>query len=147
MKHFYNPQTNSFYIDEITPKIPDGCVEITEQQHNELYNAINSGCIIFEDLTYSLPKPSLFHKWDSENKKWVLDKAEQRSFIIKQNEMQRDLLLDSVNSEIDILNRAVRLRRASAADKKRLEILESYTVDLYELDLNDVNVVFPEKPE
>lgn len=145
MKHFYNKKTKSFYIDEINENIPNDSVEITEKQHIALYNAINAGCIIFDDLTFSEPPPSFFHKWNKKTKEWVPDKDAEREFTIKQNETIRDSLLNEANAEIDILNRAVRLRRASDADKKRLELLENYTIDLYELDLNDINVVFPDK--
>ena len=58
----------------------------------------------------------------------------------------RDSLLSVVNAEIDILNRSVRLRRATDADKKRLELLENYAIDLYEIDLSTPDVVIPEKP-
>lgn len=146
MKHYYNKKTKSFYVDEINENIPNGSVEITEDQHNTLHNAINAGCIIFDDLTISEPPPSSFYKWNEKTKKWVLDAEAEKDFKIKQNETIRDSLLNEANAEIDILNRAVRLRRASEADKKRLELLENYTIDLYELDLNDINVVFPEKP-
>lgn len=71
MKHFYNFKTQSFYIDEINIDIPPDSIEITKDQHIDLFNAINAGCVIFNDLTYSEPPPSGFHKWDG--KKWVLD--------------------------------------------------------------------------
>ncbi|MWP49857.1 MULTISPECIES: tail fiber assembly protein [unclassified Gilliamella] len=58
----------------------------------------------------------------------------------------RDSLLNEANTEIEIINRAIRLHRASESDKTRLEKLEVYTIDLYELDLNNVDVVFPKKP-
>ena len=62
MKHFFNYKTQSFYIDEINNEIPADSIEITEQQHNELYSAINKGCMIFSDLSYSEPQPSEFHE-------------------------------------------------------------------------------------
>ncbi|MFQ0994052.1 tail fiber assembly protein [Gilliamella sp. BG2] len=146
MKHFYSHTTQSFYIDEINHEIPTDSIEITEEQHNELYNAMNKGCVIFNDLTYSDAPPSSFHKWNKKNKKWMLDKEAEKEFKIKQHEAFRDSLLNEANAEIDILNRAIRLRRATDVDKKRLEQLENYTIDLYELDVNDINVVFPDKP-
>ena len=45
--------------------LPNDLVEITIEQHTELLNALNSGCVIFADLTYSEPKPSQFHIWNS----------------------------------------------------------------------------------
>ena len=46
------------------PKLPDDLIEITAEQHNELLDAINSGCIVFDDLTVSELKPSQFHTWN-----------------------------------------------------------------------------------
>lgn len=65
---------------------------------------------------------------------------------IEINTVKQQQLLNVVNAEIDILNRSVRLRRATDADKKRLELLENYSIDLYELDLSNPDVVIPEKP-
>lgn len=146
MKRFYNHKTKSFYIDEINDAIPENSVEITEEQHSELYNAINAGCIIFDDLTHSEPPPTPFHEWDSKAKNWLSNKDAQQKYITNQNTAMRDSLLDKANKEIDILNRAVKLRRASDTDKQRLELLENYTIDLYELDLTISDLVFPKLP-
>lgn len=144
MKHFFNYNTQSFYIDDINNNIPSSAIEITEQQHNELYIAINKGCIIFSDLSYSEPPPSEFHEWNGA--RWVLNEQRKNNYIIQKNTVLRDSLLNDVNAEIEILSRAVRLRRATDADKKRLELLENYSIDLYELDLSNPDVVIPEKP-
>ena len=144
MKHFFNYKTQSFYIDEINNEIQEDSIEISEQQHNELYNAINKGCVIFSDLSYSEPKPSEFHEWKVDD--WVLNEQYKKEYEIQQKKALRDSLLSIANAEIDILNRSVRLRRATDADKKRLELLENYSIDLYELDLSNPDVVIPEKP-
>lgn len=73
---------------------------------------------------------------------WVID----NSNIIESNKEKQQQLLNEANAEIDILNRAVRLSRASNADKQRLELLENYTIDLYELDLTIPDLVFPKLP-
>lgn len=93
---------------------------------------------------FTLLEPFEFCRWEGE--KWILDEEEKREFKIKKNVTIRDSLLNDANTEIEIINRAIRLRRASEADKSRLEKLELYTIDLYELDLNNVDVAFPEKP-
>lgn len=59
---FYDVTLN--YLD-----LPDDLIEVTNEQHMQLLNALNSGCIIFSDLTYSAPKPSQFHTWDGTT--WV----------------------------------------------------------------------------
>ncbi|QYN44512.1 tail fiber assembly protein [Gilliamella sp. ESL0441] len=89
-------------------------------------------------------EPFEFCKWDG--KKWILDEEEKRDFKIKKNVTIRDSLLNEANAEIEIINRAVKLHRASEEDKQRLNKLEIYTIDLYELDLNNIDVVFPDKP-
>lgn len=50
-------------------ELPNDLVEITVEQHSELLNALNNGCIVFSDLTYSFPKPSQFHKWNGSE--WI----------------------------------------------------------------------------
>jgi len=60
----------AFYDTELNySELPSDLIEITAEQHNELLNALNSGCIIFADLTYSDPKPSQFHEWNGTE--WV----------------------------------------------------------------------------
>ena len=51
------------------PVLPDDLIEVTNEQHQELLSALNSGCVVFSDLTYSDPKPSRFHKFDGS--KWA----------------------------------------------------------------------------
>ena len=42
MKRYFSPSTQGFYVDEIQyPTLPSDVVEITEDQHNFLVNAIN----------------------------------------------------------------------------------------------------------
>ena len=66
----FSKETNSFYLKEVHgDNIPSDVIEITNAKHVQLLNAINSGCIIFDDLTYSEPKPSQFHSWNGSG--WV----------------------------------------------------------------------------
>lgn len=145
MKHFYHHKTQSFYIDEINHEIPSDSIEITEEQHNELYNAINAGCIIFDDLTYSDPPPSSFHQWNG--KKWVLDEDEQNAFKVKQNKMLKSSLLNEANENISILQDAIDLDMSEDGDEERLKAWKKYRVLLNRIDTSDINVIFPEKPE
>lgn len=93
---------------------------------------------------FTLLEPFEFCIWDGE--KWILDELKKREFNINKNKAIRDSLLNEANAEIEIINRAVKLHRASEEDKQRLNKLEIYTIDLYELDLNNIVVVFPDKP-
>jgi len=144
MKHFFDYKTQSFYIDEINSDIPDGSIEITEQQHNELYGAINQGCIIFSDLSYSEPPPSVFHEWNG--KKWVLDEVEQTTFKIKQNKSLKNSLLNEANENISILQDAVDLDMAEDGDEEKLKAWKKYRILLNRIDVSNIPVVFPEKP-
>lgn len=65
-------------------ELPDDLVEITTEQHNELLNVINSGCIIFDDLTYSKPKPSLFHEWNGTE--WIDSRTEEEKLAYKRSQ-------------------------------------------------------------
>lgn len=145
MTHFYDKKTQSFYIDDINNEIPDDCIVITAEQHDELHNAINTGCIIFDDLTYSEPPPSGFHKWNG--KKWILDRNAENDFKIKQNIALRNKLINDANTKITLLQRAIKYNVATDNEKKLLEQLELFTINVSRINTSDINVVFPEMPE
>ena len=69
-------KTKVFYDPSLSyPVLPNDLVEVSNEQHLKLLDAINRGCIIFEDLTYSVPKPSLFHTWNGS--KWIDPRTQQ----------------------------------------------------------------------
>ena len=145
MTHFYDKKTQSFYIDEINIDIPADSIEITATQHDELHNAINAGCVIFDDLTYSEPPPSGFHKWNG--KKWILDKNAENDFKTKQHIALRDKLINDANAKITLLQRAIKYNVATNEEKQLLEQLELFTINVSRIDTSNINVVFPEMPE
>ena len=127
---YYNSKNNGFYDSNIND-VPANSVEISNEEHSQLLEKQSQGFLIKSDANgYPVAVES------------VLTADE----IIMINTSKQQQLLNVVNSEIDILNRSVRLRRATDADKKRLELLENYSIDLYELDLSNPDVVIPEKP-
>lgn len=66
----FSTSKQSFYDDSLDySELPEGLIEVTNEQHYALLNAINSGRIVFPDLTYSKPKPSQFHTWDGSE--WI----------------------------------------------------------------------------
>ena len=67
---YYNKEQNTFFDDSVHEDIPPHSIEITEEKHAELLLAINSGCIILDDLSISVPRPDAYHTW-SENG-WVM---------------------------------------------------------------------------
>lgn len=146
MKHYYNKKTNSFYIDEINKDIPSDSVEITEEQHNELYNAINAGCIIFDDLTFSEPPTSSFHKWNEKTKKWVKDKDAENEATIVQNQAMKNLLINEANDKIAVLQDSIDLNMQEQNADEKLKQWKRYRILLTRVDTLDIDVVFPQKP-
>ncbi len=61
----FSVKNQSFYDTKLNySELPDDLIKITSEQHQELLTALNTGCRIFSDLTYSEPKPSQFHEWN-----------------------------------------------------------------------------------
>lgn len=78
----FSPQIQAFYGPSLDyPELPSDLIEVTEEQHLKLLNAINAGCIIFGDLSLSTPKPSLFHKWDGSN--WIDSRTQEEQLAYK----------------------------------------------------------------
>lgn len=55
--------------------LPDDLIEIPPERHYELLEKINSGCIVFTDLSCSAPKPTEFHQWNGTD--WVDNRTEE----------------------------------------------------------------------
>ncbi|WP_304672845.1 DUF4376 domain-containing protein [Neisseria blantyrii] len=64
----------AFYDADTREQAPEGARPITPEQHVALLAALNSGCIVSDDLTISPPRPSEYHEWDG--KKWKISKAD-----------------------------------------------------------------------
>jgi hypothetical protein len=77
---YFSEKSQSFYDTEIHGEnIPTGSIEITSDQHIFLLTALNTGCIIFADLTTSLPRPDKFHTWDG--KDWVDNRTDEEKHM------------------------------------------------------------------
>ena len=64
--------------------VPEGAIEINQEQHVELLNALNTGCLVLDDLTVTPRRPSPEYDWDGT--KWTVNnvrademRAEQQS--------------------------------------------------------------------
>lgn len=67
--------TQSFYDSELDySAVPKDLVDISEEQHIQLLQKINSGCYVLKDLTCSEPRPSQFHIWSKG--KWIDKRTE-----------------------------------------------------------------------
>ena len=64
----------AFYDCNTPEQAPEGARPVSPEQHAELLAALNSGCIVSDDLTVSPPRPSEYHEWDG--KKWKISKAD-----------------------------------------------------------------------
>lgn len=88
----------SFYDDSLEyADLPKDLVEVTSEQHYSLLDKINSGCIIFADLTFSPPKPSQFETWNGTE--WIDPRTQEeiaayeRSLLKKLSKRQFSLYL------------------------------------------------------
>ena len=144
MSIFYNLKNNAFYDDNINI-IPVNSIEISAEKYNELYNAINSGCIIFDDLTCSEPPPSGFHQWDG--KKWVLDENKKNAAIIQKNESIKNLLLATSNEKITILQDAIDLDMCESNESEQLNQWRKFRILIARVDTNQLDIEWPEQPE
>ena len=75
--NFYD--TSFDYADK-----PNDLTDVTNEQHQTLLNAINKGCIIFPDLTYSEQKPSAFHTWNGTE--WIDVRTEEEKLVHKRSQ-------------------------------------------------------------
>ena len=67
--------------------------------------------------------------------------------IITQNQHIKESLLKKANSEIDILNDKIEFDEATDGDVAMLKKWKLYRINLKKLDVSDINVIFPEKPQ
>ena len=82
---FFSFTQQAFYDPEIKySNLPNDLIEINAQKHWELLNAINSGCNVFSDLTYSRPKPTEFHEWNGID--WVDPRSEEEKLAYKRSQ-------------------------------------------------------------
>lgn len=76
---------STFYDTELSySDLPSDLIEITAEKHTELLNALNSGCIIFSDLTCSSPQPAAHHNWGGEN--WIDPRSEEEKLTYKRSQ-------------------------------------------------------------
>ena len=94
---------------------------------------------------FTLLEPFQFSKWNG--KKWVLDADEQTTFKIKQNKSLKNSLLNEANENISILQDAIDFDMTEDGDEDKLKAWKKYRVLLNRINVSDINVIFPEKPQ
>lgn len=71
--YFLNKHQQSLDIRQSSELLDD--IEITQTQHESLFQKLNEGRIIFADLSYSEPRPSAFHIWKDSN--WIDERSDE----------------------------------------------------------------------
>ena len=69
----------AFYDCDTPEQAPEGARPVSSEQHAELLAALNSGCIVSDDLTVSPPRPSEYHEWDGGS--WVLKPTAKKKML------------------------------------------------------------------
>ena len=69
----------AFYDCDTPEQAPEGARPVSPEQHAELLAALNSGCIVSDDLTVSPPRPSEYHEWDGGS--WVLKPTAKKKML------------------------------------------------------------------
>ncbi|OCG38596.1 hypothetical protein A9G31_01930 [Gilliamella sp. Gris1-4] len=100
---------------------------------------------MFDDLTYSEPPPSSFHRWSG--KKWVLDEDAKNEHLIKNNQALKNSLINEANKKIAILQDIIDLDMQETDEEAQLKQWKKYRILVTRVDASDVNAVFPVKPE
>lgn len=101
--------------------------------------------ITFEEAQYLTTAPTVYHEMIDGT--WIENKDKKRDYFISENTLKRDELSQIAESEILILERKVKFKRATKHEIELLDLLYVYTIDLSELDLTQEDLVFPQKPE
>ena len=81
MKFYFNLEAQELRINE---KLNDGDVEISLNEHQNILNALNSGCIILPDQTPTPPRPTAHHNWDGGN--WIDQRTEEEKLEYKRSQ-------------------------------------------------------------
>lgn len=145
-QYYYSKEKKTFFHSSVHAKeqMTADAIEISDEQHEKLLSAINKGCIVFDDLTISEPKPSEFHKWDGD--KWSEDTEEKELYIKNINQLKIIELTQEVTQKINILQDAINLKIAENGDTDKLKKWSKYRVLLSRVDTNKKEMDLPEKP-
>lgn len=83
----FSPSKLAFYDSELEYiNAPCDLVAIDSEIHSVLLDAINKGCFIFDDLTFSEPKPDSFHHWSGSG--WVDPRTDEEKQLYTRENME-----------------------------------------------------------
>lgn len=81
----FSLKNQAFYDTDLNyAELPSDLVDVADEKHIELLSALNSGCVIFSDLTYSKSRPSQFHKWSGTD--WIDPRTEEEKLAYKRSQ-------------------------------------------------------------
>ena len=130
MTIFYNAKTNAFYDSNIN-KIPEDSIEVSSKLHAELLQKQSEGLEIHPNNGYPV----------------AIERTLTAEEIQSINSLKKQELINNAKAQIKLLQRAIKYNIATNAEKKLLEQLELFTINIDKIDLSDTNVVFPDMPE
>ena len=111
----------AFYDCNTPEQAPEGACPVSPEQHAELLAALNSGCIVSNDLTVSPPRPSDYHEWDGGS--WVLKPT-----------AKKKMLQQAKSEKLAEINRAAQsyIDRAAGLDKVPEFEVATWTTQAFE---------------
>lgn len=124
----------AFYDADTLDQAPEGARPITPEQHAGLLAALNSGCIVSDDLTVSPPRPSEYHEWDGKGR------------VLKPT-AKKKMLQEAKSEKLAEINRAAQsyIDRAAGLDKVPEFEVATWTTQAFEAKAwhADPNAVTP----
>ncbi|WP_455844606.1 tail fiber assembly protein [Pantoea agglomerans] len=155
----FSETTQAFYDEAFEDNaavddIPADVREITMEQYQDFYSAINSASRVYVDkdrFVISTPRPSALCEWDEGNKAWFMSdaaKAQQQAQDIANAERQRQTLTDEATQKISLLQTKVMIGRSLLDSEK--QTLNTWLDYIDQLNLINVsaadNISWPRKP-
>ena len=144
----FSETTQAFYDEAFEDNaavddLPADAREITMEQYQDFYSAINSSCRVYvkkDKFVISAPRPGVLCEWDDGKKTWFMSdaaKAQQQAQDVANAEKQRRSLIDEATQKISLLQTKVMIGRALLdIEKQTLNIWLDY---IDQLNLVDVS--------
>ncbi|WP_312063299.1 tail fiber assembly protein [Pantoea septica] len=137
----FSESTQAFYASDIDyPNLPEDVIEISSEDYQKLFSAINSGSHVYlEDgeSVISEVRPDSYHEWDADLKSWTISDSAQQQMKADQVTLanqKKSQLLDNATLAIPPLQDAVDLDMATETEASQLTALKKYRVLLNRVD-------------
>lgn len=150
MSIYFSESKQSFFLSELEyGDLPADLIEITQEQHVFALTKINEGCHVFSDLTFSKPKPTIYHTWNGKNWEDHRTQDEKNEALIRSLRplTRRQFMLSLVEFKLDEKIEIAISEIKNEKQRKRINIeyKESQTFErmnesvLYMFNLMDLN--------